>query len=244
MKIAIPTHRRSDIINNLTLNLLRDIEPSSIYLFISDEHDLELYKSKCIGNYNFILCHTTTATEKFNFIQSYFEEGQFVVVIEDDIKQVQSLVTNDISKILKFIYNFCFTNGIKSFGVYPSSNKFFMKKTIDVGFTYIVANMFGFVATKNKNLLCSMKSKTDYERSVLFYHVLGNIARFNFVACITNNYSNKGGMQDMENRAGAEREASLTLCKLYPTIFSINHGRKSKYTELKMNKNIKYTIKL
>jgi hypothetical protein len=238
MKIAIPTHRRSNVINKLTLSILHQFDKSNIYIFISDEQDMPLYQKECEG-YNLVQCNTDNATDKFNFIQNYFDSSEFIFVIEDDIKKIQSLVTSDISKIFKFIESYCLKNKINSFGVYPSSNKFFMSKTIDIGLTYIVANLFGFKAQKDRRLMCKMRSKTDYERSVLYYNVLGDIARFNFISCLTNNYKNTGGMQDISNREFIEKEASFMLCKMYPKIFSINTKRKSKYTELKMNKNIK-----
>lgn len=235
MKIAIPTHRRSDVIKKLTLSLLKEFDKNLIYIFISDEKDMELYKKECIG-YNLVLCNTDNATDKFNYIQEYFDDNDYIFVIEDDIKKIQSLVTDDLKKLFNFIESYCLNKRIKAFGVYPSSNKFFMSKTIDIGLTYIVANMFGFRAKKDKRLLCTLKTKNDYERSVKYYRNLGNVARFNFISCLTNNYTNKGGMQEIEDRAQIEKEASLMLCKMYPEIFSINTARKSKYTELKMNK--------
>lgn len=237
MKIAIPTHKRSNVINKFTLNILKDFDKSMIYIFISDEEDMELYKQECDG-YNLILCNTDNATDKFNYIQNYFDDEEYIFVIEDDIKQIQSLMTKDLKKLFHFIESYCDSKNIKSFGVYPSSNKFFMSKTIEIGLTYIVANMFGFRAKKNNNLLCVLKSKTDYERSVRYYKTLGDIARFNFISCVTNNYTNKGGMQEIEDRANLEKEASLGLCKLFPNIFSINNKRKSKYIEVKMNKQV------
>jgi hypothetical protein len=237
MKIAIPTHRRSDVINKLTLSLLQGFDKQDIYIFVSDSKDMPLYQKECAG-YNLILCNTDNATDKFNYIQEYFDDGHYIFVIEDDIKKIQSLVTSDVKKLFTFMESYCQNKKIQSFGIYPSSNKFFMSKTIDVGLTYIVANLFGFKANRDKRLLCSLRSKTDYERSVKYYKHLGNIARFNFVSCLTNNYTNKGGMQEIADRAAIEREASLMLCKLYPEVYSINASRKSKYTEVKMVKNV------
>lgn len=237
MRIAIPTHRRSSVINKLTLSLLQDFDKKDIYIFVSDNVDMPLYEKECHG-YNLVLCNTNNATDKFNYIQRYFDDGHYIFVIEDDIKKIQSLVTQDIKKLFTFIESYCRSKKIQSFGVYPSSNKFFMSKTIDVGMTYIVANLFGFKANQDKRLLCNLKTKTDYERSIKYYQYTGNIARFNFVSCLTNNYTNNGGMQEMANRAAIEKEASLMLCKLYPEVFSINSARKSKYTEIKMKKNV------
>ena len=237
MKIAIPTHRRSDTINKLTLSLLTEFDKKDIHLFISDEADMSKYMEVC-PDYNLVLCGTDNATDKFNYIQNYFDVGVFVIVIEDDIKQIQSLMTKNLQKLFSFIVNYCNNKKINSFGVYPSSNKFFMSKTIDIGATYIVANLFGFRSNKDHRVLCQLKTKTDYERSVKYYKYMGNIARFNFISCLTNNYKNQGGMQEIADRASLERQASLMLCKLYPDIFSINANRKSQYTEIQMVKNV------
>jgi len=238
MKIAIPTHRRADVINGLTLQLIKDFDKKDVYIFISDTQDMEAYKKVCDG-YNLILCNTDNATDKFNYIQSYFDGSDYIFVIEDDIKKIQSLVTQDVRKLFQFIESYCQSKKIKAFGVYPSSNKFFMSKTIEIGQTYLVANLFGFKANKDKRLLCELRTKTDYERSIKYYKYIGDIARFNFISCVTNNYTNQGGMQEIKNRAVLEREASLMLCKLYPDVYSINTKRKSQYTEIKMVKNVK-----
>jgi len=213
MKIAIPTHRRSDTINKLTLSLLTEFDKKDIYLFISDDADMSRYMEVC-PDYNLVLCETDNATDKFNYIQNYFDVGVFVIVIEDGIKQIQSLMTKNLQKLFSFIVNYCNNKKINSFGVYPSSNKFFMSKTIDIGATYIVANLFGFRSTKDHRVLCQLKTKTDYERSVKYYKYMGNIARFNFISCLTNNYKNQGGMQDIADRESLEHQASLMLCKL------------------------------
>ena len=233
-KIAIPTHRRSKTIKDLTLSVLEGIE-AEIYIFISDEEDYQLYQKE-LPTHNLILCNTKNVAEKFNYIQEYFEEGTFVAVIEDDIKQIQNLYNYSVNNLLKFIYNFCINNNIECWGVYPSSNKYFMSETIDIGLTYVVANLYGFTARKDDRLLCHLKTKNDYERSVKYWEVYNKIARFNFVSCITNNYTNKGGMQNETNRAQDEKDASQQLIKNYPGIFDINTKRKSKYTELTMKK--------
>ena len=238
-KIAVPTHRRSDKIGDLTLKVLEDFPPTNIYLFISDEEDYKLYQ-ELYASYNLILTHTDNITSKFNFVQQYFPEGEWVVILEDDIKEVQDLQGRHLTNLLWYMLRFCQSNKIEAFGVYPSSNMFFMKNTIEVGLTFMVGNFFGFKSKKNLELNCSLKSKIDYERSVLYFLEYGKIARFNFVSCKTNNYTNAGGMNTTkENRQIKEKEASEELVKKYPHIFSFNNKRKSGFTELKMNKKVK-----
>lgn len=236
-KIAIPTHRRSETIGGLTLKLLQEFDPSSIYLFISDDEDFAKYEQK-YSQYNLILTNTKNVKEKFNFIQNYFND-EWIVVMEDDIKRVKDLYDRHLKNILWSCIAFCDKRNLKAWGVYPSSNEFFMKKDIEIGLTYLVANLFAFKAHKTDNLNCELETKNDYERSVLYHNFYGAIVRFNFLSCQTNNYTNKGGMQtEKDKRAEMEKEASELLCQKYSHIFSINHNRKSKYTELKMNKNV------
>jgi hypothetical protein len=184
------------------------------------------------------LCNTDNVTDKFNYIQNYWDDGDYVFVVEDDIKRIESLVTKDIQKLFAFIESYCVKNRTPAFGVYPSSNKYFMSKTVEVGLTYIVANLFGFTAKRDPRLLCHLPSKNDYERSVLYNKVYGPIARFNFLACVTDNYKNAGGMQGVGDRKAIEREASFALCALYPDVYSINAKRKSGFAEVKMKKNV------
>jgi len=236
-RIAIPTHRRHNTIQDLTLNVLKDMD-CGIDLFISDEHDYDLYSQHLPMN-NLILTNTNSVCDKFNFVQNYYDEGAFIFVMEDDIKEIKSLQKYETKKIFDMIYNFCKNNHIQCAGVYPSSNDFYMKKTIDIGSTYIVANLFAFTSKKDGRLNCALKTKNDYERSVKYAQVYGKIARFNFISCKTNNYTNKGGMQTENTRQQDELEASKQLIQMYPSIFDINTKRKSKYTELTMKKNYK-----
>lgn len=237
MKIAIPTHRRSAMIQRLTLSLLDGFDKKDIFIFISDPEDYKKYEPICAG-YNLVLCNTDTATGKFNAIQNYFEGDEYIFVLEDDIAKLQSLMTNDLRKLFTFMEQYCRSKNIQACGVYPSSNKFFMSKSIEVGLTYLVANLFAFKANKDKNLHCRLRTKTDYERSIRYYNTLGKLARFNFVSCVTKNYTNKGGMQEMSDREGAEREASMALCQMFPDVFEINKKRKSQFVELKMRKDV------
>jgi len=235
-QIAIPTHRRSDSIGNKTLNVLKEYPKGSIDIFISDVEDMQKYQ-KNYSEYNLILTNTKTATEKFNFIQSYYAD-KYVVVLEDDIKEIQCLINKTNKEIIDYCVQYCISRKYKCFGVYPSANKFFMKNSIEVGLTYLVANLFCFKAEKDSRLLCKLPAKTDYERSLRYYEVYGNLVRFNFISCLTNNYSNKGGMQENKSREDDEKYSSLALCSAYPKVFAINKARKSKYVELKMAKKV------
>lgn len=242
-KIAVPTHRRVELLGQQTLKLLEDFDPKDIYLFISDQQDYDFYKEK-YEDYNLVLTNTKNVKEKFNYVQNFFPPDEWVVVFEDDIQQVQDLFNRDVKTVLSSCINICEKANQRAWGVYPSANLFYMRKDIEVGLTFLIANLFGFKSVNTDKLDVSFTSKHDYERSVLYYNFYGSVVRFNYLSCKTKNYGNKGGIQvDLESRENEEKYVSNELCRLYPDIYSINEGRKSKFTELKMNKNVvKYKV--
>lgn len=237
-QIAIPTHLRSSTIAHHTLKVLAGVD-APVTLFCSNDVDAQRYRQYERDSVSIVVTNTNDATGKFNAIQQWYAAGTFVFVLEDDIQRVQSLYTQSVRSILNQMYAFCRKHNIAACGIYPSSNKYFMRKSIDVGMTYLVANMFGFTASSDARLLCTLPTKTDYERSVRYAQVYGKVARFNYVSCLTNNYKNAGGMQELNNRAQLEADASYALVDMYPKVFSINNNRKSQYTEVNMSKRIK-----
>lgn len=83
-KIAIPTYRRSDVIKDYAFKWLKayGIDFNRVYLFVSDEIDYEEYGKK-YSDMNIVLSNTKNIGENRNFIRNYFEEGQYVVSLDD-----------------------------------------------------------------------------------------------------------------------------------------------------------------
>jgi hypothetical protein len=107
---------------------------------------------------------------------------------------------------------------------------------VQCGFSFIVANIYGFFADGDANVLLKEHSKTDYERSILYFLHKGGSVRLDYVAANTNNYTNKGGMQLLKDRSQLERTACLNLIRRFPKFVDLKAGTKSRYMEIKLLK--------
>lgn len=239
MKVAIPTHLRQDSIGkkalNFVLNVL-EIDPDDVYIFVSNDQQLEDYVAQIEARVRYVVANTTTSRDKFNFIHNFFEPGTDVLFVEDDVKGLVILGELTPKEIVQAGFATMHHQGKKIWGVYPAANKFFMKDRVEVGFVFIVANVFGFVSTRDARLEVQEQCKHDYERTILYHKYYGGVTRLNYCAAITTNYTNKGGMQSMENRAELENKSCLNLLRKYPDLVSLKNGSKSIYTEIKLKR--------
>jgi hypothetical protein len=238
MTIAIPSHHRSELILTHSLNFALNqlcADPADIYIFISDKEQAPAYQKTLGGcGVNLVNADTDTVRDKFNFIHSYFKDGRDVLVIEDDVKGLVSIAEETPQQTVEKGFALMHQYGKSLWGIYPSSNKYFMRPIARRGFNYIVANMYGFKADGDERLLIQEHSKTDYERSILYAVYKKGSVRLDYVAAKTNNYTTKGGMQMLDNRAELESTAGMNIVRRFPRHAAIKKGTKSKYDEIKL----------
>lgn len=237
MKVAIPTHYRSNTIGKQALHLVLDemsVPYNDVYLFVSNQDEYDRYKSVVPDGINIIVANTNHARDKFNYIHTYFEQGTEVLLVEDDVKGLVSLIGKSPKHIVEGGFKAMHHNGTQVWGIYPSSNKLFMNGTITKGCVFLVANLYGFVSNHDERLLVQEYCKTDYERSVLYSLYAGGCTRLNYVAAKTNNYTNKGGMQTYVGRGSMEKESCDNLVRRFPNHIAYKKGTKSIYQEIKL----------
>lgn len=247
MKIAIPSHRRRESLEQKTLKMLSEnsVKNHQVYIFVSDERDFKNYESLSSKGYNVVYdLDLGDIVKKLNYIHRYFPIGDKVILVEDDIEGLAiKSGKNSLDKFtgLKELSEKMFTNcevvGTKIWGVSSNANPFYMKNDISDGLIFIVANIFGFISTKDPFLRVSHVCKSDYERTLLYFVKFGRVLRSNFVCAITKNYKNSGGLQEIKsNRARLERLACISLVKRFPHLVQINEKKseKSMYMELKL----------
>lgn len=241
MKVAIPSHNRSNTIGKQALKfVLQDLEipAENVYVFVSNQAMLEDYKKKIKEPVNFVCTDTDNVRDKFNYIHTYWTDGENVLLVEDDMKGLATITDRHPKKIIQQGFQIMEQKNKFIWGIYPSSNKLFMQQTISEGFAFIVANMYGFKADGDRRILGTEHFKHDYERSILYTIHKGGVIRINYVCPVTNNYTNKGGMQDLDDRAAGEHQACLNLMAKYPDYVDIKRGTKSRFTEIKFIRKI------
>jgi hypothetical protein len=213
--------------NNVYLNL--------IDLFVSSQEEYELYRKHGV---NVIYQRPLTSlTDKFNFIHSYYPAGSNICVIEDDIDSVKRLAgynkLEEITNLKEEIINgflTCKAHNAYLWGISSNSNPFFMGAAPSVGYKFICANVYGFIAEENP-VLCECEVKTDYERTILYFKKHGNVVRLDYLCPFTKNYKNEGGI-GKEGRAEMEERSVQLLTTKYPEYCKRNEKKDSLYPEI------------
>ena len=92
--IAIPSYKRSDIIQTKTLAVLKkhNINPSRINIFVANEEEYKIYKEAIPSDlYNKIIIGELGLKNQRNFISNYYPEGVNIVQMDDDIEKIVEL---------------------------------------------------------------------------------------------------------------------------------------------------------
>lgn len=242
---AIPSFRRSEIIGTHTLKMLTEqgVPDSHILIFLSDDEDMAAYKSKLKGSYALINTGAKNIVEKFNAIHRYFEPGSGVVFVEDDISELKEKTGENKLGLFKGLqamahqsFSRCLAEGTKLWGISSNANPFYMKPGLSHGFKFIVANLFGFISTRDRFLEISQICKSDYERTLLYYVKFGRVLRNDGLCAITKNYKTPGGLQGLTDRAERERISCENIVRRFPHLIEINKKKSeiSMYMELKL----------
>ena len=218
IKFVIPSHNRHIEINKKTLRLLcfynLNISPKDIYVFV-DEDEIENYKQHNTFMVN-IVKGRKGIKENRQAISDYFDNGEYLVSMDDDIEQILSLSINQKNakhKLNRFLdlKNFCQNTidrmkkeNITMAGLYPVENPFFMKDLVSIDCRFIIGN---FRIFKNIKILENRKFTLleDYETSMKYFFYSGKILRFNNMVASTKYKILKW---DMTN-ADKEREVEL-----------------------------------
>tara|TARA_R100001591_G_scaffold118222_1_gene140013 strand:- start:119 stop:892 length:774 start_codon:yes stop_codon:yes gene_type:complete len=257
MKIVIPSYERYGTIQQKSIKVLMNAgyEPSDIYVFVANEDQYNKYREK-IDNDISIIIAVKGLKEVREFIFNYFDEGEYLLCLDDDIEAVRELYKNEDNKSrlrpvenLKEIvdkgFDLCEKHSLKLWGLYPTpNNAFFMENQKEITFDYkfIIGNFFGCINCRDMNKL-SVPDLDDYERSIRSYLLYGGSIRFNHIAPKTKFKKNTGGAQDddRENRLCQSREI---LMNTYPDLLfmrqrknDINPVLKDKRSKMPVEKN-------
>ena len=244
--IAIPTFNRVEEVIRKTLTTLSKggIRKECIYLFVANKSQESLYKEAVPTHlYNKIVVGKKGITNQRIFISQYFQVGQYIVSMDDDVEGVYKLRGEGLSQIknldsfFKEAYETLEKKGLFIWGVYPVHNPFFMKNKITFDCRFIIGVMFGYINRHLRELYPSIRSETkeDYEQTLLFYFHDGGVVRFNNITVKTK-FNAPGGLG--EDRFKANQLSAEYLFQKYPNMVTIFH-RKNGMTEIKLKKSDK-----
>lgn len=264
--IAIPSYKRAELLKLKTLTVLQKykIPRNRIYIFVADKDEEKNYTETIPSEmYGKIIIGEKGLKNQRNFISKFFQKGQEIVNIDDDIygfnylaykskskKKTNKTKTNNNGnnkynaylRVLEDLDTF-FSNGFKRlrenklylWGIYPINNAYFMSPRITTDLRLIVGPCWGNINRHDDDLILSIDEKEDVERTLQYYVKDGGVLRFNNISVQTTYYSTKGGMQSLgRDRKKDAIESASYLNKKYPTLTKLFLTKKSGYAEVKL----------
>ena len=223
--IAIASHKRPEIIQSKTLNLLKKHKMSMKNVFVSPESYEEYIPIKNKWKFNLVGGDNTTILKARNNIIKYFDEGQNILEMDDDVAQIEITlkgVKNKPVKDLKELFNESFQiihqGGL--FGFNANTNNFFAGNKDKFGLYSIINSCLGY--KNDKRIKLTVPEKEDFQRVIQFYELNLPILKRTGYGINTNYWKNKGGIQghyDFKKRIEVQRESAEQLLLLYPYAF-------------------------
>ena len=239
MIYAIPTFERYDILNTKTLNFLNkhNIENKEVYIFIRNgDSQFDTYKELENKGYNIIACDSIGAGMKHNFITEYFDEGVFIIELDDDIKELineqKKPITNfqeDMNEMIEIMKKESINYG----GIYQCDNDLFMRKQKNK-YTYDLRYLLGIVRIRRicKDIKVITNYAEDFEFCLRHFVRDGKILKNNHIGPRTSLYA-KGGNKASGRDNETEKRDKEIVNNLYPHLSKL-FQRKNGIWDLKI----------
>lgn len=229
IKFAIPTYKRAD--KQLTLNMLKEFGYSKedIIMSTQTEEDYKTYTEKYGNDCTVIYKEGHSVTDNRNTLIDYFEKGQWVIMLDDDIKGFYKLAgkgltkietKEEIDKMFNDFFEYTEKNKGKMWGVYPCKNAFFMKQSINK--RDIVNSCLGIIIDERFDE--SFTAKEDIELCCRYINKGYKVIRFNFITYDVR-HKQKGGCYDSW-KSNLNEIVSNRLVAKYPNLLKLNSKRK------------------
>ena len=241
--VAIPTYNRYDVLEHKTLKTLMEggVSKNRIYLFVANQEQYRLYEEAIPKSmYKAIIIGKKGITNQRIFIANYFDDGQYVISMDDDVEEFQMLRGDKLAKLVNVAgffenaYKLLKTNKLYIWGIYPVRNPFFMYNEITMDLRFLIGVTFGFITRHDRRLRPSISAETkeDYEQTILYYKMDGGVLRFNNITAKTK-FNAPGGLGT--DRYERNKSAAEYLFKTYPDIITV-FQRKNGTHEVKLKK--------
>jgi len=232
-RIAIPSYQRAPRLRDSTLPLLeRHLIPAELIdVFVADASEQAVYAATLDPwTYSRLIVAVPGMGAVRNFITDYYDEGQHILFIDDDIRDLISLNDLNLKTFIISAFAACRAHNLSLFGIYPVSNKFFMRPTMTTDLRYIIGCFYGVI---NRRIHVTLDDKEDFERTMLYYLRDGGVVRFNSIAPVTRYYKEPGGMQVTRTLERIHASA-VVLAERWPHLCRLQMKKKSGYSELRL----------
>lgn len=228
MKFVIPSYKRPYIFRDYTLKFLskHGVRLDDVYVIVRDDDPLQDYYLKS--------CHVIKTNVKgigktHNFITEYFDEGEFIVEIDDDLEELCDNERKPVTDFLSIVNDMkerMTENNISYGGTYQVVNPMFMSQCNH--YTNDLRYMLGCLRFRfiRKDIILETNYAEDFEGCILHYIRDGAILKNNWIAPKTKNYQDGGCATDGRN-IETEKADKEFLANKYPnhaTLFERKNG--------------------
>jgi len=237
MKIAIASFSRTEQLIKKTWNVLRDVNCEK-YVFVVEE-ELDIYQKALEGQDVTIVVGVNGLSNQRNFITDYFDDGEVIISIDDDIEEVFIKSGKSLQTILEEAVEYLKKSSCGLMGFPPTFNKFWNRGNgCKEGLYFIVGAFYLYKIDKNIRVTNSLGE--DFERSVLYYLKDGAVVRNNDLIFKTKYWTNSGGMNAEGRKTDLIRKHYTKLYYTYPHLLQLR-TKKIKKEEV-VNLSIKKAI--
>ena len=245
-KIAIPSYKRSNTLKEKTVGLLEkyNIPSENVTIFVANEEEKIAYTESLKDSpYKNIVVGVVGMGAIRNFIRDYYDEGDFIVNLDDDLSSFKKKnpenekkmidVDNPVTEIFLPMYELMMENENRLCGVYAASNAFFMNYKPKVGLYYCVGACWGNINSHDESLYVQLDDKEDFERTLQHYVKDGSVCRLDNITVISKYYTEDGGMQVERTIERIDKSADI-LVKRYPDLCSKYIRETTGHAELRL----------
>ncbi len=233
MKIAIPSYQRYEC---PTLSLLGDVK--DVTIFVANHEEEVLYKEKHPERK--IVVGELGCLNQRNFITNYYEEGEMIVSLDDDIHEFKNYEGKTAKTILEEGCLALAESGLGMLTFSPTTNLYFAKK--DKAYTegYFFGIGVAHIYINHKELQLTVEYTHDFERSALYIKHYGkNLRAWNVCLehygwdCKGSAKKLVGGIGDSRTEATYAKQRNILLYK-HNDILKAHKKKSSKVVSLQV----------
>lgn len=244
-RIAIDSYRRPHPIASKTLALLErhSIDPDRVTVFVADTAELASYAAALAGTpwASRLVVAVPGMTPARNFITAWYPPGTPLLHLDDDLDDLVQLAgksTTPVPDLTRFIhqgFECCEAAGTALFGVYPTSNPFYMRPKVTTGLRFCIGCCYGTYTNPGQPwATITVPDKDDFERTIKAYLQFGTVIRFDYIAPVTRFAKNPGGQQ-AHDRLPLMEAAADHLLTTYPDLVRLSTAKRTTpWPELKL----------
>ena len=233
MKIVIPTYDRYNNFKTIQFLKNNNISNECIYIFVANEEQKQKYISVIGNEYNIIIGVLGLVNQR-NFITNYFEDGEIIISIDDDIEDLIQKDNRPLKEWLEECIEYLENSNAGLLSINPSVNPFYFEqrkngKSFKTG-RYPAVGVFN-ILKNDKELLLSIDDMEDWERSLLYFKKYGMNVRYNDILIKTKYFCKDGGLSSFRNKY-------TYLNNLNKLVYRFNEYVSFNYKKLPLDKNI------